>query len=300
MSRAYASEVLEVFHNNTGPWARIAAKQVACEASGCSGAVPDNCEVDGAGTCSASRAWVVGNLAASEDQGGAGLISDRCGIFGRMMADGAGCLPQRSQAECESTLGPASGARCAWDELRGVCDASREDLLFVLRRDYKDELARVSLRRERCASKLPSACDGDCHMVNGHCTLRAVDALLAVAGEDCPFAELLRQNAGCSDLSNNVTCKSRKRLDGLSQCHWRRDQCEANPIALEFDLLLVLGLGEWAVMNRMRQAQAQCALTSSTACATLCALPVTVPSAAAVMQPTFVLFFAVWALACLN
>lgn len=212
---------------------------------------------------------------------------DRCGIFGRLLVDGASCLPNSNKATCLDAVGARSRVNCSWDELRGVCDASREDLLFVLRRDYRDELARVSLRRERCSARegTLASCSGDCQLVNGTCTLRTLDALLAVTGEDCPISTLMRQNANCWSLAGEASCTARARSDGLKDCDWRRDQCEAHPIALEFDLLLVLGLGQPEISTPMRAAQARCLQATSENCNSLCAPAVVAESAAVQRKP---------------
>lgn len=266
VSRQYAGALITAYAQ--GPWGSIVTTHVGCEANLTACPYNPDCEIDGAGRCAAKRSWVVEKLAAGESQDGAALNSDRCGIFGRMLARGAECLLRKDQAECET----ADTVPCAWDDLRGVCDASRQELLFILRRDYRDELARVSLRRERCLALGRRACTGDCFLVNGTCTLRKLDAILAVMGEDCPLTTLLRQNAGCWSLRDQPSCTSRTRPDGMRVCDWRREQCEAHPMALEFDLLLVLGLGQPAILSHMQAAQSKCSeFVTSQDCGEPCA-----------------------------
>jgi len=286
VSREYAAALIKYY--DRGPWGQLVSQQAACEAvlTSCKGT--PYCEIDGTGTCSAKRSWVVERLAAPEADGGAGLNSDRCGIFGRLLVDGASCLPHLDKSTCRSSVAP-SGANCVWDELRGICNAARDDVLFVLRRDYRDELARVSLRRERClaANESLASCTGDCQIINGTCTLRTLDALLAVSGEDCPFSTVLRQNAGCWSMDNEATCTAKMRADGIHECDWRRSQCEAHPVALEFDLLLVLGLGKSEILEPMRVAQRRCTAfgSASAACDASCAPPVGPRSAASLSRP---------------
>lgn len=285
VSREYAAALIRAY--DTGPWGTIVSQHAQCEADLANCKVMADCEIDGGGRCAARRSWVVGKLVQPESEGGAGLNSDRCGIFGQMLGDGASCLPTRDSTSCANAVGASSGAPCVWDKLRGVCDASRQGLLLVLRRDYRDELARVSLRRDRCLARARPACSGDCHLVNGTCTLRTLDALLAVVGEDCPLSTLLRQNANCWDAEDLVSCEAKVRPDGIPECDWRNNQCEAHPIALEFDLLLTVGLGQPGILTPMREAQARCVRNMGpTSCGVLCAPAVGPPSAAAWQRPS--------------
>lgn len=284
VSREYAAEVIKFYDD--GIWGKLVAQHAECEARTMDCGGMWTCEIDGTGTCAARRSWVVENLAKAEAEGGAGLNSDRCGIFGRLLVDGASCLPNADKTSCSNAVGASSGIPCAWDTLRGVCEASRKDILFILRRDYRDELARVSLRRERCRVRESTiaSCAGDCQLVNGTCTLRTVDALLAVAGEDCPVSTLLRQNAGCWNLEDEESCTARKRSDSLKECDWRRGQCEAHPVALEFDLLLMLGLGQSEILEPIEAAQTKCSqFWYAEACDAECA-PLVGPRSAAVLQ----------------
>lgn len=284
VSKEYAAALIA--HYDTGPWGQVVAQNAKCEVVAQHSCLDlEKCEIDGTGLCVAQRSWIVQKLVLAESDGGMGMNSDRCGIFGRLLVDGASCLPQLNQISCLAATGGSSGIPCAWDELRGICNAAREGILFVLRRDYRDELARVSLRRDLCTSREGTfaSCTGDCRLVNGTCTLRPLDALLAVTGEDCPLSVLLRQNAGCWRQADEVSCLSRTRADGMKECDWRLGLCEAHPMALEFDLLLTLGLGQPDILTPMRASQTQCAeFSNAVSCVAACAPPIGKSSKAAV------------------
>jgi len=255
VSRRYAAGLMESFE--APPWNWIAAKLIECEeldAAGCAN-VP-SCELDQWGRCSAARSWAIPMLAASSEEGGAGLGPDRCGALGHMLNASAECLVLADQATCEA-------ASCVWDVSAASCGSSRESTLLVLRRDYKEQLARVGLRRMRCAAfGSPAACVGDCEWspAEGRCLLRAIDALLSVVGSDCPLNMLLRRHAECGDVSTSdqTLCELGERSDGLPECAWRDGRCEAHPTALEFDLALYFGVQHPQVIPAIRTAQYRC------------------------------------------
>jgi len=282
VSRPYMTALIEAYDD--GPWAELVALQTNCEANLDNCTNMQECEVDTTGVtdvCAANRVWVARRLVAS-DPDGAGL-ADRCGIFGRMLADGVACLQEADPAACPNVTAPTAGlGGCAWDPVQEVCDVSKSALLLALRRDYRDELARVSLRRERCASALTSTmCSGDCFWDGQRCALKPMDSLLAVAGEDCPLRTLIRQGEGCQNSTDESGCKGRLRPDGLPECNWRSGFCEAHPMSLEFDLLMMLDLGYAGVLDALRAAETQCSeLVNAAECAGPCAPEVGVPSGA--------------------
>mmetsp|Transcript_52270 Transcript_52270/g.132047 ORF Transcript_52270/g.132047 Transcript_52270/m.132047 type:complete len:360 (+) Transcript_52270:83-1162(+) len=279
VSREYLTALVEAYDD--GPWVDILASHANCEANldNCTNMV--ECEIDAAGICAANRAWVASQLAAPEPDG-AGL-ADRCGIFGRMLADGAVCLQEADPAACANVTAEGEGfLGCAWDPVREACDVSKSSILPVLRHDYQDELARVSLRRERCATALTSTmCSGDCYWDGQQCMLSPMDSLLAIAGEDCPLRTMLRQSEGCRSTVSESTCNLRVRADGMQECVWRSDVCEAHPMSLEFDLLMILDLGYPSLLDSLRAAQTQCLeLAFAEECALPCAPAIGVPSSA--------------------
>merc|ERR1712232_57653 len=168
----------------------------------------------------------------------------------------------------------------------------------MLLQGYRDELARVRLRRDACATQqTQESCTGDCHWqplvvsdgssmnrrlatatanaaVLGHCTLRTEDALLALVGEDCPLRTLFKRHSGCSEAADQKSCEAQERPDGLRRCAWRpavqepgteegsatsaSGQCEAHPAALEFDMLLLLGAEKPSLLESLRESQLRC------------------------------------------
>lgn len=268
VSREYVAALVGAFDN--GPWAKIMSQQALCEAHVGNCLSVSDCEFDDAGICAATRSWIARILASPVADGGAGLNADSCGLFGQLLATGAGCLARANKTAC--TAGPwTTSSRCAWDPLRNVCDASRQDLLLILRRDYPEDLARVNLRRQRCAAQTRQTCIGDCRLVNGTCVLRALNALLAITGEDCPLSSLFTSHAGCGVETDQSACTSRTRSDGRTECAWRRGQCEAHPMALEFDLIGLLGLSQPAILGPMSAAEAQCSAMAREVCNATCA-----------------------------
>ncbi|CAE8659256.1 unnamed protein product [Polarella glacialis] len=210
----------------------------------------------------ASRQWVAGKLAAPMWQGGAGL-GERCGLLGQLLSGEVVCSP-RSQSDCEAlNTVNASDLECGWDVARGTCGVPPSIAMQLLRRDYRDELGRVTLRRQRCSAlRSQGDCTGSCQWdsaaASGACTLRQSEALLTVLDEDCPLRGILGQHSSCTEVTSNTTCGSKLRKDGLPECEWLGTACEASPSALEFDLLLIIGLAEPSVEKLTRTAHSMC------------------------------------------
>mmetsp|Transcript_29617 Transcript_29617/g.92120 ORF Transcript_29617/g.92120 Transcript_29617/m.92120 type:complete len:177 (-) Transcript_29617:8-538(-) len=143
----------------------------------------------------------------------------------------------------------------------------------MLRQDYHEELVRVSLRRDRCASLGSGAlCAGECQWQvsaaapGGRCTLRSADALLSVTGEDCPLRPLLRRHAACRE-SSSLACSARN-----PECYWDGRRCLGHPMTLELDLLALLGLDQPEILGKMQAASAACTahLSSPFTCNSVC------------------------------
>jgi len=261
-----------------GVWAEILRADGACQASCGSG-----CETDQlTGLCNVDRGWLTRRLALPVDEGGAGF-GDRCGLFGRLLIEGMHCGNETTDQErCAERAAATSGVSCAWDDARKVCDVSKEGVLFLLRRDFRDELVRAGLRRQRCEA-VPSEglCSGDCAWAGGLCTIRDRDALLAVSGEDCPLETILRSHEGCAVEANASVCLERRRTDGNAECIWRQGRCEAHPMSLELDLLGILGLAHPYVAESFAQAQNTCTALVPSLCNVLCADEIELPQASA-------------------
>jgi len=280
VSRAYAVGLISFFDVD-GAWAGISSHLAECEAQGVAQCtVLDNCEVDENGYCTASRAWAAEKLAALPTHGGAGLDSQRCGLLGRLLSSGAECRKRGDKATCENITATSSQERCAWDSVLDTCDAAPAALPELLGSSYRPELARVSLRRAHCAAQSSSlTCTGDCQWQQTAagawaCSLRSLDALLAVIGEDCPLRPLLRQHASCDGATSMEACAELPlRSDGLMQCSWQGGRCVANSIALEFDLVQMVGLGRPDILVQLRNAQSTCAPLNQIEC-NHCAPPI--------------------------
>lgn len=279
ISRQYTFELIKAF--DSGPWLPILSHHLKCQAMSndiCEQNL--NCEVDRSNRCAASRSWVISRLALSSFDGGPGL-GDTCGLFGLLLREGTACLQETDRVRCASVSTPlAAAGHCAWDITRQVCDVSHKVVVPALRLDYHDELLLVHFRRERCAAvSVPSMCDGDCRWRNDtNCSLQPSDALLAVTGEDCPLRLLLRSNAACAAETED-TCGSRKRADGLQECHWLQGRCEAHPVALDFDLLMFVGLGQPLILEPALAAQGLCSdIKLASSCTSLCASAIMMPS----------------------
>ena len=62
--------------------------------------------------------------------------------------------------------------------------------IWPLRQVFREELVRIAFRRERCSLiTSPQLCSGSCFWDSGasSCTLKTLEALLAVIDEDCPL-----------------------------------------------------------------------------------------------------------------
>mmetsp|Transcript_74431 Transcript_74431/g.241684 ORF Transcript_74431/g.241684 Transcript_74431/m.241684 type:complete len:351 (-) Transcript_74431:35-1087(-) len=282
ISKAYATALVEFFDD--GPWSAIMKHHMSCE-SNINGPCDQvaHCEVDGAGMCAASRSWVVAQLARPGTEGGANL-TDRCGLFGRLLADGAVCLQETNSTLCSNVSTPKWGGpgACAWDDIRQVCDVSSRVVMPTLRQYYSEDLVLANFLRQNCSRASTSdLCSADCHWDGNSCSLRPVDFLLAVSGDDCPLSLVFQQNAGCHTENTSNTCSTRKRADGLQECLWRQNQCEAHPVALEFDLLMFVGLGDPLILEPARAAEAQCSeLPDIHSCLQPCAPAIMNPSRA--------------------
>jgi len=267
VGRLYTQRLVSAF--DAGAWGSIFAQSLACS---------DDCaapeceqELDGK-SCTASRSWVARRLAMPEDLGGGGL-SDRCGLLGQMLSAGAVCLNETDDLACDSMPG------CLWDESRGVCDASHEKLLSTASTTQRQELLRVAVRRQQCGS-IPSEsdCHGDCMWQGDQCRLNPFDALLTVVGEGCPLHVVLQQNMGCRTENQTLCTHSNDR------CVWRDGffggQCEAHPLALERDLLGILGLDYPSLVQQWSAAQVSCSSLSSEDCSSMCAPEISIPRSA--------------------
>jgi len=276
VSRSYVATLIQVFQG--GIWGNIVSHLQNCELHGerdCT--TTANCEVDSIGLCTASRSWAAKKLAAPVSEGGVGWGAERCGILGELIAQGAGCASERNASSC------GTNNQCSLSE-QNNCGVSRQAALVLLQNEYRDELTRVSLRRARCAAqKSRVTCLGDCRWtespgVQGRCLLQTLDALLAVLGDDCPLRVLLGRHARCRNFVSSAECLASARLDGIPDCMWRSQQCEANPVSLEFDLLYLLGLDHPSIARRFSRASATCAsYISADQCHQPCAPPVTLP-----------------------
>lgn len=299
MSASYATELIRTLSG--GVWGDVLDQQSICETAGRSGAEAcrrePHCAPDGDGRCSATRAWVASMLVSRPEDGGAGLGEARCGLLGSLLASGGICAGARNSSAC-AVAGNMSSVRCNWEAQSG-CDVSRQDLLVALRRDYRDELARVALRRERCNARgSAQACDGECQwqervatvvqpngvettVIVGRCMLRESDALITLVDrEACPVAALLRRHSACNVVQVAEACEALMRDDGRRQCFWTGARCEAHPVSLEFDLLLVLGAARPELLTLAREAHDLCADATSDQCGNACAPSVTKASRA--------------------
>jgi len=272
VSRLFANQLIGIF--NDGVVGQIARLNAECQAN-CS---ETGCETDPTtGLCGVNRTFVARRLAAPVELGGAGF-GERCGLFGQLMSAAVVCQEASTEEEC-SGIATAKNAEipCAWDRIREICDVTKEGVSFLLRRDFRDELVRVALRRQQCAAKsLDTVCTGECRWVNQACHLNQQDALLAVAGEDCPLRTLMSLHEGCTTVLTADMCNDQLRRDGLPECFWRQGQCEAHPTSLEFDLMQLLGVGQQGALAQYREAYNRC--SKSTSCEEECAGPIFGPS----------------------
>lgn len=310
VGRPYASQILRAYQG--GVLGSIATQLTECTAIG-SGARASavcssnaNCELDERGMCSARRTWAAAKLAAMPADGGIGLGDARCGFFGELLVHSSHCLAHRNRTACEANGAAPANVECAWDSTRGSCDVSRKGLLIVLRQRYRDELALASLRQARCASQPNHTCTGDCQwhpssvaapgrMLStrraeeaGRCLLRPMTTLLAMVGEDCPLRFLFTRSTECGEAQDSLTCQSILRSDGLPQCTWRSDTwtCQAHPVVLEHDLLMLLGADSPQLLDTFSSSQRKCGALSSISCEYLCTPDQVTTSRAAVHSIT--------------
>mmetsp|Transcript_19744 Transcript_19744/g.35088 ORF Transcript_19744/g.35088 Transcript_19744/m.35088 type:complete len:322 (-) Transcript_19744:51-1016(-) len=278
MNRAYMAQLIEEVSPDS-VWTTIAAKSSSCEATS-SGSCDSTagCQTNARGDCSASRRWVAGKLASPEYENGANLGMQKCGLLGQLMASDASCSEQETEEACESNSGTGMENICAWDLARNACGVPPATALALLRRDYQDELVRVSLRRQRCTEFQSNvSCKGSCRWLanatapfGGTCSFNSLEALLAVIDQDCPLRLVLGLHSSCS-WDDSTACESQIRADGLPDCLWINSACEANPAALEMDLLDSLGLLTPDLSDKLTSGFSQCADLSQAQCTQDCA-----------------------------
>lgn len=292
VSRQYEAKLLSTLQ--VGPWADIAAQLASCEAASASScASQPNCELDSSGLCTASRAWSAQQLTAPSSTGGLGFGSERCGLLGLLVASDVECNA-RSQSACEADASARvaqGGIACGWNATTSSCTIRVPASGPLLLKDLWNELARVQLRRSRCAQSSGGVCSGSCRSGSSavHCSLDPMESLMPVLGEDCPVVVAMLSHSFCNQLQNSTICSTLLRSDGLQKCQWRSGssavaaRCEAHPAGLELDLLQSLGLDSKGVLPQLQAAQKTCASfgTNSTTCSQPCAPPVVVLSSGA-------------------
>lgn len=274
MGKAYAASVIERLQG--GVWGEIVFAESVCE-----GLTPQTCssqprcQLRSQGSCRVAFMWLAEKLTTPRWLGGAGLGVERCGLLGQLLAGKALCGNSSSSSECSARNSSSAGQVCAWDMSRNVCDVPEAWALALLRQDYREQLQFIALRRQRCSSLSQELCIGSCRWqpsplanatVPGRCTLRRLETLLAVVDEDCPLRPLIELGGSCSEYSNATACTSNLRKDELQTCFWTNKTCEANPVALEFDLLLLLGLTNPNLKQTLLAAQRQCSKKSADKC----------------------------------
>lgn len=283
LSRPYTADVFAALQEDN--WTDIAEHLKKCEAAGKSGEVQcratPGCDTDALYRCSASHAWSMATLAALPADIGVGVGDyHRCGLFGQFVNLSAFCLNFTSRPACDAH----NTSKCTWNARKQVCDISSFGLSTFLRRDYRDELAFVSLKRERCAKNVANTCQGDCQWQGGRCVLRPLIALLAIFGQSCPASTLFRRLADCRDSASNETCEAVAGPDGLAQCRWNGRQCEAYAVSLELDIVPALGLNT-LVQTKMSTGEQECrSLTDEQACLARCSPPIPVAKGSAASQ----------------
>mmetsp|Transcript_81212 Transcript_81212/g.134161 ORF Transcript_81212/g.134161 Transcript_81212/m.134161 type:complete len:541 (-) Transcript_81212:54-1676(-) len=270
VSRTHTAEVYKSVPGSA--WSTIAEKTKVCEAAGREGAAAcrgaSDCELDGYGRCSPSRTWAVSNLADLPSNAESRLGPSRCAAFGNYLRVSSTCSKHTDPTTCEGGLGNSTD--CRWDVRRGACDISSNTFLALLRQGFRDELARVTLRREICNSRGEAECTGpQCRWIPpeelaqgrlltahvappkpvGKCVLPSSDALLAISGEDCPLSSLIRRQLSCREAESETACSS--------GCQWLGTRCEALPLSLEMDVLPMLGMS--SVRGKVAAAERLCA-----------------------------------------
>lgn len=235
-------------------WGEVAAQNLACRslnASTCS----SQCEFRD-GTCMMHANWIARRLSNASIGG----IATKCGLLGQIMADEVTCY-ELDRTVCTTT----NGTSCSWDGVRGVCGISPTHVLVLLRQDFREELVRVAFRRERCnLITTANLCTGSCFWdaSTSSCTLKTLEALLAVIDEDCPLRLVLGMQSACKERSN---CSEVRADDGLQECLASTSGCEANPETLELDLLRHAGLLTIQLKDLIVQAMNTCAALSDCA-----------------------------------
>ncbi|CAJ1411340.1 unnamed protein product [Effrenium voratum] len=216
VSHWYSSGVLERLAGSS-PWAQVAAQRLACgelNASDCG----ESCEVS-AGLCGPRRSWLARSLAAAQ-------LDAKCGLLGQIMAQ---------EAVCSESNASSCALRCAWDPRRDACGVAQHAVTGDLRQDFREELARVALRQQRCLQRSQEECTGSCTWT-GTCTLKTLEALLAVIDEDCPLRTVLGVQAACGELVTSASCQAATDVRGLPACLWT-GRCVPETAALELQLL---------------------------------------------------------------
>lgn len=270
VSKEYATALVGL---QGGVWSEILTSKLSCETNQSSCASTAKCQLDGRGLCTLRPSWLASKLFLPAQQGGAGF-GNRCGFFGQLLAARAGCSSSSDQASCQAAL-TSSSLKCAWNATGNLCDVDTSSVAPSLTEDAGSLLPRVDLQRRQCSLSHGADCNGP-----------SLRTLLAIAGEDCPLSWILSGHDDCSQAVDALTCnKSVVRSDGLPGCVWRRTSgggCEGNPVALEFDLVALLGLERAGLQAALRAAYQQCSSLSQALCSTsFCAPPVVDLSATA-------------------
>lgn len=248
-------------------WGEVATQNLACRSLNSSACSSPECNLHDDGSCMIRANWVGRKL-------GNASVGTKCGLLGQIMADEATCY-QLEQSACSFTL-----TSCSWDQVRGVCGISPSHVLVLLRQVFREELVRIAFRRERCSLiTSPQLCSGSCFWDSGtsSCTLKTLEALLAVIDEDCPLRVVLGMQSACKELSS---CDE-VRADGLQECVASSSGCQANPATLELDLLRHSGLLTIQLKDLIVQAIATCeALSDCAQSPDFCTKDLPLPSSA--------------------
>merc|ERR1711879_289009 len=192
-------------------------------------------------------------------------MGDECGIIGELLRAKAVCrrFDEGTCAEINSTMGTS---KCAWDASARVCLPPPRAVPLALQQNYTSELALLGFRRKHCMAKEDrTSCRGGClwDASARRCSLSTIEALQELLGEACPLKRLLSGSSTCINLGNTSgiedPCITALRSDGVAKCYRTRDgQCEPNPMAMELDVLLAIGVRDHRVANLMRSAMERC------------------------------------------
>merc|ERR1711879_498058 len=192
-------------------------------------------------------------------------MGDECGIIGELLRAKAVCrrFDEGTCAEINSTMGTS---KCAWDASARVCLPPPRAVPLALQQNYTSELALLGFRRKHCMAKEDrTSCRGGClwDASARRCSLSTIEALQELLGEACPLKRLLSGSSTCINLGNTSgaedPCITALRSDGVAKCYrTQAGQCEPNPMAMELDVLLAIGVRDHRVANLMRSALVRC------------------------------------------